>query len=80
MNSLCESTVGAAALGWLENLGWRIAHGPDLSACDAQAGIAPITLGAELVDYGEIVMCGACATPCFPSRCPSSFGYKMPRN
>jgi hypothetical protein len=26
-----ESTVGSAALAWLEAIGWRIAHGPDIA-------------------------------------------------
>ena len=45
-----------AALNWLEGLDWRIAHGPDLSACDAQAGIAPDTANAERSDYGKVVL------------------------
>ena len=51
-----ESLVEQAALTWLESLGWNIAHGPDLSACDAQAGIAPDTPNAERSDYGEVVL------------------------
>ena len=47
MNPLTESTVEDAALAWLESLGWRIAHGPD---------IAPDSPGAERADYGEIVL------------------------
>ncbi len=42
-----ESTVEAAALGWLQAIGWNIAHGPD---------IAPDTLLAERRDYGEVVL------------------------
>jgi type I restriction enzyme, R subunit len=42
-----ESTVEAAALAWLEDVGWQIAHGPD---------IAPDTLAAERRDYGEVVL------------------------
>src|SRR5690348_2769820 len=42
-----ESVVEEAALAWLEALGWRIAHGPD---------IAPDTPGAERRDYGEVVL------------------------
>ena len=45
--SLSESTVEAAALSWLENLGWRIAHGPD---------IAPDTPGTERTDYGQVIL------------------------
>ena len=42
-----ESEVEAAALEWLESLGWSVAHGPD---------IAPDTPGAERADYGEAVL------------------------
>ncbi len=31
MNTLTEADVEEAALIWLENLGWRVAHGPDIS-------------------------------------------------
>ena len=44
---VCESTVEAASLGWLENQGWAIAYGPD---------IAPATPIAERDDYGEFVL------------------------
>ena len=44
---ISESTVEQAALAWLESLGWNVAHGPD---------IAPDTLTAERVDYGEVVL------------------------
>ena len=47
MVNLSESTVEAAALGWLENLGWNTAHGSD---------IAPDTLGSERDDYSEVVL------------------------
>ena len=49
MSGLSESVVEDAALAWLENLGWRIAHGPD---------IAPDTPGAERADYGDVVLEG----------------------
>ena len=42
-----ESDVEDAALAWLEGLGWRVAHGPD---------IAPETPGAERTDHGEVVL------------------------
>ena len=38
MAALNESVVEAAALDWLRELGWQVAHGPD---------IAPDTTGAE---------------------------------
>ena len=45
--SFTESEVEAAALEWLESLGWRVAHGPD---------IAPHADGAERADYTEVVL------------------------
>jgi|SRR5579884_2961260 len=42
-----ESTVEDAALAWLEGIGWRIAHGPD---------IAPGMPAAERADYSEVVL------------------------
>ena len=47
MARLTESTVEAAALAWLESIGWGIAHGPD---------IAPDMPAAERRDYGEVVL------------------------
>ena len=47
MSGVTESTVEEAALAWLENLGWNVAHGPD---------IAPDTPGAERADYGQVVL------------------------
>ena len=47
MADLNESTVEEAALAWLEAIGWRIAHGPD---------IAPDQPFAERVNYGEVVL------------------------
>ena len=46
-SSFTESTVEDAALSWLETLGWRVAHGPD---------IAPDTPGAERSGYGQVVL------------------------
>ena len=46
-SSFTESEVEAAALEWLEGLGWRVAHGPD---------IAPHADGAERADYSEVVL------------------------
>ena len=42
-----ESVVEQAALAWLEGVGWRVAHGPD---------IAPDMPAAERDDYGEVVL------------------------
>ena len=47
MTTVTESTVEDAALAWLENLGWQVAHGPD---------IAPDTPCAERADYGQVVL------------------------
>ena len=47
MTTLTESDVEQVALGWLANVGWQVAHGPD---------IAPDTSSAERADYGEVVL------------------------
>ena len=47
MTSLSESDVESAALAWLESVGWRVAHGPD---------IAPGTLDSEREDYGQVLL------------------------
>ena len=47
MTTLTESDVEQAALAWLDNLGWSVAHGPD---------IAPGTPDAERIDYGEAIL------------------------
>ncbi len=47
MTALTESDVEEAALEWLANLGWGIAHGPD---------IAPGAPGEERADYGAVVL------------------------
>lgn len=47
MAAFTESIVEAAALAWLEAIGWPVAHGPD---------IAPDMLTAERRDYGEVVL------------------------
>ena len=47
MTTITEATAEAASLAWLENLGWRVAHGPD---------IAPGTPNAERSDYGQVVL------------------------
>ncbi len=44
MTAFTESTVEAAALAWLERVGWRVAHGPD---------IAPDMPAAERRDVAE---------------------------
>ena len=47
MTTLTEADVEQAALAWLEDLGWRVAHGPD---------IAPGAYGAARADYGQVVL------------------------
>ena len=47
MTRITESVVEDAALGWLDGLGWSVAHGPD---------IAPDTLAAERADYGQVIL------------------------
>ena len=45
--AFAESVAEGAALGWLEAIGWRVAHGPD---------VAPDTPEAERDDYGQVVL------------------------
>jgi type I restriction enzyme, R subunit len=40
---MTESISEQAAFTWLERIGWRVKHGPE---------IAPGELGAERADYG----------------------------
>ena len=47
MTTIAEADVEAAALSWLQELGWAVAHGPD---------IAPETPNAERHDYGQVVV------------------------
>lgn len=47
MAHLTESTVESAALAWLEAIGWRVVHGPD---------IAPDMPAAERADYVEVLL------------------------
>ena len=47
MTTLHESDVEEAALAWLGELGWQVAHGPD---------IAPDTVASERDDYGQVVL------------------------
>jgi len=42
---LAEFTVEEPAVNWLDQLGWHVAHGPDM---------APDTLTAERWDYGQV--------------------------
>ena len=47
MSTLTEADVEQAALEWLAEAGWSVAHGPD---------IAPDAADAERGDYGEVVL------------------------
>ena len=47
MTTITEAVVEEAALAWLADLGWSVAHGPD---------IAPDTPNAERDDYGQVVL------------------------
>ena len=47
MATITEADVEQADLDWLVDLGWRVAHGPD---------IAPDTPNAECDDYGQVVL------------------------
>ena len=47
MTTLTESDVEQVALEWLANVGWKVAHGPD---------IAPDTPSAQRTDYGQVVL------------------------
>ena len=47
MTTLTEADVELAALDWLSDLGWQLAHGPV---------IAPDTPSAERGDYGQVVL------------------------
>ena len=47
MPSFNESVVEDAALAWIQDLGWSVAHGPD---------IAPDMPDAERDDYGQVVL------------------------
>ena len=47
MTVLTEATVEDAALTYLENIGWTIAHGPD---------IAPGVATEERTDYGQVFL------------------------
>ena len=47
MTTLTEADVEQAALDWLSDLGWQVAHGPN---------IAPDTPNAERGDYGQVVL------------------------
>ncbi|TAM99107.1 MAG: type I restriction endonuclease subunit R [Rhodanobacteraceae bacterium] len=47
MSGFNEAHVEEAALAWLHDVGWQVAHGPD---------IAPDMPGAERRDFGEVIL------------------------
>jgi len=47
MARMTESEIESLALSWLESLGWRVAHGPD---------IAPGTFFAGRTDYCQVIL------------------------
>ena len=47
MTTITEADVEQAALDWLADMGWQVAHGPN---------IAPDTPNAERDDYGQVVL------------------------
>ena len=47
MTTITEADVEQAALDWLRDVGWGVAHGPD---------IAPGTPNAERDDFGQVVL------------------------
>ena len=47
MAGFAESEVEQATLGWLQEIGWSVLHGPD---------IAPDTPDSERADYGDVVL------------------------
>ena len=46
-SGITEAVVEQAGLAWLAGIGWRVAHGPDIS---------PDTPGSERADYGQVVL------------------------
>lgn len=52
VRTFTESMVEQAALAWLEAIGWRIAHGPDISPA---GDTLSLSLG-ERESYGEVVL------------------------
>jgi len=51
---LTESTVEIAALAWLENAGWHVAHGPDISPNGDT--LTPTLSQRERESYSEVVL------------------------
>ncbi|MFD2365806.1 type I restriction endonuclease subunit R [Pseudoduganella sp. GCM10020061] len=50
MNGISEDAVEQSMLGWLADLGWETAHGPDISPPEAQKP------GIERASYREVVL------------------------
>jgi hypothetical protein len=72
MTTITEADVEQAALAWLSDLGWQIAHGPD---------IAPDTSNAERDDYGQVVLERRLRNAISPwNYCKSCYGVKYPHD
>jgi len=52
VKAVSEDAVEQAMLEWLADLGWSVAHGPDISPPDAK------TSGTERASYREVVLAG----------------------
>lgn len=71
MAGLTESVAEEAALAWLESVGWRIAHGPE---------IAPDVPAAERRDYVEVVQSQRLRdAPMRPRAMYWSWGFDQPK-
>jgi len=53
-SAFTESIVEKAALAWLESIGWRVAHGPDISP-DGDT-LTPTLSQRERESYSEVVL------------------------
>ena len=53
-SAFTESTVKQAALAWMEAIGWRVAHGPDISP-DGDT-LTPFLSQRERESYSEVVL------------------------
>ncbi len=58
--TLNESTVEAAGMDWFAELGWTVAHGPDLAPGEsgAERTLSPALSRGERGSYGDVVLVG----------------------
>ncbi|HLE57123.1 MAG TPA: hypothetical protein VJB15_08575 [Rhodothermia bacterium] len=72
-SSFSETTVEIAALVWPDQIGWRVAHGPDIAAGEP---------GAERRDpgYRDVVLERRLDGTFLPSSSPMSSGWRMRRS